>query len=106
MFTKDNYSFQWSDIGDIALGRPNLGNSTNVAVYRLMQYSLRSILNNHLGSNKSTELFYAAGHLAGREFCENMLDKTMPFTDFIAQLQRRLKELNIGILRIEKTDLE
>jgi len=105
MLTNDNYSFQWSDIGDIALGRPNLGNMTNVAVYRLMQYTMRSVLNKHLGGQKSAELFYAAGQLAGQEFCKNMLDKTLPFTDFVAQLQRQLKELSIGILRIEKSDL-
>lgn len=102
----DNYSFKWADLGDINLGRPNLGNSTHVAVYRLMQYSLRSVLNNQLGGQAAAELFYNAGFLAGREFCGNMLDTSLDFSEFVAQLQNTLKELNIGILRIEKTDLE
>lgn len=102
----DNYSFKWADLGDINLGRPNLGNSTHVVVYRLMQYSLRSVLNNQLGGQIAAELFYKAGFLAGREFCINMLDVSLNFPDFVAQLQNTLKELNIGILRIEKTDLE
>lgn len=106
MLTNDYYSFKWSDIGDIALGRPNLGSNTNVAVYRLMQYTMRSVLNNAFGGQKAAELFYAAGYLAGQEFCKNMLDATLTFNDFIAQLQQQLKELNIGILRIEKSDLE
>lgn len=105
MLTNDDYSFLWSDIGDIALGRPNLGNTTNVAVYRLMQYTMRSVLNKHLGGQKSAELFYAAGLLAGQEFCKNMLDTTLNFNDFVAQLHQKLIELNIGILRIEKSDL-
>ncbi len=106
MLTNDNYSFKWSDIGDISLGRPNLGNTTNVAVYRLMQYTMRSVLNNNFGGQKAAELFYAAGHLAGQEFCKNVLNTTLNFNDFIAQLQQQLKELNIGILRIEKSDLD
>lgn len=102
----DNYSFKWADIGDINLGRPNLGNTTNVAVYRLMQYAMRSVLNNQLGGQKTAEAFYQAGLLAGKEFCKNMLDTSLNFPLFAAQLQNRLKELNVGILRIEKTDLE
>ena len=102
----DNYSFKWADLGDINLGRPNLGNSTHVAVYRLMQYSLRSVLNNHLGGQDAAELFYKAGFLAGREFCVNMLNTSLDFPCFVAQLQNTLKEMNIGILRIEKADLE
>ena len=102
----DNYSFKWADIGDINLGRPNLGNTTNVAVYRLMQYAMRSVLNNQLGGQKAAEVFYQAGLLAGKEFCKNMLDTSLNFPLFVAQLQNRLKELNVGILRIEKTDLE
>ena len=106
MLTNDSYSFKWSDIGDIALGRPNLGNMTNVAVYRLMQYTLRSVLNNRLGSKAAAELFFSAGNLAGEEFCKNILDCSLGFEAFIAMLQQQLKELNIGILRIEKSDLE
>ena len=106
MIKNDNYSFKWTDIGDIALGRPHLGNSTNVAVYRLMQYTLRSVLNNRFGGKVADELFFAAGKLAGEEFCKNMLDCSLSFGTFFAQLQHQLKELNIGILRIEKSDLE
>jgi len=88
MITGDNYSFNWADIGDITLGRPNLGNLTNVAVYRLMQYSLRSVINKRLGGKTGKELFFAAGKLAGTEFCKNLLDTTLEFNDFITQLQQ------------------
>jgi len=106
MITNDNYTFKWSDIGDIDLGRPNLGNITYVAVYRLMQYTLRSVMNNRLGGKVAEELFFAAGKLAGEEFCRNLLDCSLDFGNFIAMLQQQLKDLNIGILRIEKSDLE
>jgi uncharacterized protein len=106
MLTGDNYSFNWADIGDITLGRPNLGNLTNVAVYRLMQYSLRSVINKRLGGEIGKVLFFEAGKLAGTEFCKNLLDVSLGFNDFIALLQQQLRDLNVGILRIEESDLE
>jgi hypothetical protein len=33
----ENYHFQWNDLGDIELGRPNLGLQLPVVVYRLAQ---------------------------------------------------------------------
>ena len=103
---EDHYNFKWSDIGDIEIGRPNLGANTNVSVYRLMQYTMRSVLNQEYGAQKAAELFYKSGYIAGKEFCSNLLDTKLEFYDFISQLQQILKELNIGILRVEKSDLE
>jgi uncharacterized protein len=103
---QNNYSFKWKDIGNIELGRPNLGNTTNVAVYRLMQYTMRGVLNSELGGKLASELFYKAGYIAGKELCINLLDKGQDFYSFLAQLQAVLKELKIGILRIEKSDVE
>ncbi|MBV5315944.1 MAG: 4-vinyl reductase [Prolixibacteraceae bacterium] len=106
MLSDDKYSFRWSDIGDISLGRSNLGNTTNVAVYRLMQYTMRSVLNSRFGSELASEMFYESGKLAGQEFCKNRLNCNQPFNQFLAQLQEQMHTLNIGILRIEKIDLE
>lgn len=103
---EDNYKFQWKDLGDLDLGRPNLGNNTHVAVYRLMQYTMRSVLNKELGGLKTSEFFYQAGFVAGIEFCKNLLDSKLEFYNFVAALQKVLKDLNIGILRVEKSDLE
>lgn len=103
---EDNYTFRWRDIGEIPVGRPNLGTTTNVSVYRLMQYTMRSVLNKEYGAIKAAELFYQSGYIAGKEFCINLLDTKLEFYDFISQLQKVLKELNIGILRVEKSDLE
>jgi uncharacterized protein len=105
MLTKSDYTFRWEDLGDITEGRPNLGNLTNVATYRLMQYSMRSVLNNHLGGEAVKKLFYEAGELAGIEFCKNVLNCKLDFYGFISHLQDVLREMKIGILRIEKTDL-
>jgi predicted hydrocarbon binding protein len=102
----DNYSFKWANIGDVTLGRPNLGDTIHGAVYRLMQHSIRSILNKGFGGEKTATLFSSAGHLAGMEFSKNILDINLPFNSFVMQLQNKLKELNMGILRIEKLELK
>lgn len=102
----DRYQFQWKDLGDVDLGRPNLGQNTPVSVYRLMQYTLKDVLSQRFSGNTANELFIEAGKLAGVNFCKHMLDTTLSFDEFVAHLQNRLKELNIGILRVEKADLE
>jgi predicted hydrocarbon binding protein len=106
MFKNDSYRFHWKDLGDIALGRPKLGNLVTVPVYRLMQYTLRDVLNRSLSVEKSSELFREAGKLAGMEFCRNILNCSQPFNEFIAALQETLLSLKIGILRVEKSDLD
>ncbi len=46
MFKEDREesAFQWTMLGQIDAGRPNLGLKTGVAVYRLMQFTLRDVL--------------------------------------------------------------
>ncbi len=100
------YNFQWKDLGDIELGRPNLGNTMSVTVYRLMQYTMRDVLNRKLSPETASELLREAGYVAGCEFCRNMLDTELPLSAFVAQLQDLLQSLKIGILRLEKSDAE
>jgi len=98
--------FSWDLIGDIGLGRPNLGPSTSVAVYRLMQFTLRDVMIAQIGVEKTEQIFYDAGKLAGEQLYQNVLTKKDNFEEFISELEKTLIELKIGILRIEKEDLE
>jgi len=102
---RNQSTFSWSDLGDIEAGRPNLGQSVPVLVYRLFQYTMRDILITDFDVNTANELFIKAGKLAGEHFCKNVLNTNLEFNEFIAELQRILKDLKIGILRIEKADL-
>ena len=102
----EKYNFNWKDIGDIDLGRPNLGQLTTVAVYRLMQYTLKDVLEKEYGTEQANKLFVDAGRIAGVEFCNNILDIKLPFNEFVAQLHEKLIELTIGIMKIEKSDLD
>lgn len=103
---RDTYRFQWKDLGDIDAGRPNLGTTTDVAVYRLMQYTLRDVLITRYDPETASDILRQAGKLAGKEYCANVLDTGLDFSGFVADLQRSLKDLKVGILRVEKSDME
>ncbi len=103
---RDELKFSWEDLGDIKGGRPNLGDMTTVAVYRLMQYTLRDVLIRRLGPDAAGEIMYEAGHRAGSEFCKNLLDTALDTDQFVAQLQQRMKEHRVGIFRVESLEPE
>ena len=101
----EGYNFSWEQLGDIEEGRPSLGKQTSVAVYRLMQYTMRAVLEKEYGDETTRQLLVQAGRLAGREFCKNVLDTSLSFNKFIAQLHDVLLELSVGILRMEQSDV-
>ncbi|MEI7663048.1 MAG: V4R domain-containing protein [Bacteroidota bacterium] len=105
METNPKYNFQWKDLGDIDLGRPNLGTTTHVLVYRLMQYTMRDVLEKHCGAEKTNEFFVESGFKAGLEFCKNVMDCSLDFDGFIADLSSKMEKFGIGILRVEKADM-
>lgn len=103
---RDDYLFDWSMLGDIAKGRPNLGNTMNVAVYRLMQFTLRDVLIKELGPEAANHIYYEAGRLAGRHFFKNLVTEKQDFSLFVTEIQKLLTDLKIGILRVEQADME
>lgn len=98
--------FSWNMLGNIALGRPNLGPSVQVDVYRLMQFTLRDTMIQKIGVEKTDEIFFAAGKKAGQEFYQNAVVSALDFNEFVLKLQMTLKDLGIGILRVEHADLD
>lgn len=106
MSKERKYAFSWDLIGDIEAGRVNLGNQTSIEVYRLMQFTFRDVIEQHVGTEKTDEIFFEAGKLAGKEFYKNIIGPVKDLNDFIRELQKALKDMKIGILRIEKADME
>ena len=100
------YAFNWSLLGNLEEGRPNLGVYTRLEIYRLMQFTMRDVIEKHYGSEVADELFFEAGYMAGTAFHEQYLRGAVDFDDFISKVQQSLKEMGIGILRIESADLE
>lgn len=106
--SKRNYEFNWDIIGDLQEGRPNLGENVNLVLYRLMQYTFRDAAEQRFGTEVCDQLFYDAGKIAGVFFFKHYMTefKDLPLSGFVAELQRVLKELGVGILRVEKADPE
>jgi len=96
--------FKWENLGDVKKGREDLGEEMPVLVYRLLQYTLLDVLNKEYGLEKANEFFRKAGYLAGTEFVKNMLDTEVDINVFIGNLQRALKDLKIGFLKLEAYD--
>ena len=96
--------FKWKNLGDIKEGRENLGEEMPVVVYRLMQYTLLDVLSKAYGNETANRHFRDAGFLAGSEFARNILDLSVGFETFVANLRKKLQEFKIGILHIEDFD--
>ena len=107
MFKEDRKEnkFEWNILGNISEGRPNLGKTMDIVVYRLMQFTLRDIMIKDFGAQKADEIFYEAGRWAGINFFNNVVTQKQDFNEFIKELQNLLRDLKIGILRVEKSDM-
>lgn len=101
---RDHNTFSWSDLTNIKEGRGSLGEEMPVLVYRLMQFTILDVLAKDLGAEKAHHYIREAGRLAGKEFAKNVLDLKVDLDKFIANLQKALMDLKIGILRIESVD--
>jgi len=103
---REETQFEWTMLGNVAEGRPNLGPTTDVAVYRLMQFTLRDTLIREFGVAAADRVFYEAGKTAGTHVYQKLVTKRGAFHEFVEALQEILRNLGVGILRIEKADLE
>ncbi len=102
---KDNLP-SWDELGDIEVGRPNLGQMVPVSQYRLLQYAVRHVLSMEFDREFADRILYKAGKLVGEKFCREMLNVELDPPEFFSELKGALLEQKIGILRIEKMNLE
>lgn len=93
-------------MGDIASGRPNLGSEIRLELYRLMQFTFRDVLEQKFGLEKTDQVFYESGKLAGGEFYKKYFSNIKGINEFLKSLQKILTEMGMGILRIEEADFE
>ena len=84
--------------------RGNLGAELPVMVYRMLEYALREELVQRFDKQTQIEAFRGAGRRAGEYFARNFLDLDQPLDQFVGQLQQKLQEFKIGVLRIEDVD--
>lgn len=105
IFMRDRKTPLLEDYLSYAAGsRENLGEMLPVAVYRMLEYSLKEELRTAFGREKQIELFRGAGRRAGVYFAKTYLDLALDMDVFVSQLQKKLAEMKIGVLRIESID--
>lgn len=78
--------FSYGRMGNMAAGRPTLGNSAPVLMTRLMQRTMAEMLARRFGTGPARRLYYQSGRLAGQEiaFSDLPLQESPP--DFWAAL--------------------
>lgn len=86
--------------------RGNLGEELPVIVYRMLEYSLKEELIRRYGKDEQVEIFRSAGRMAGEYFAKNKLNMDQPLDAFVNELQRKMRDMKIGVLRIEDVDEE
>lgn len=106
MDQREKFKFTWELIGDPTDGRPNLGPLVPVEVYRIMQYCFREVVEEKFGVEQGESIIYEAGKKAGVGFYYHVLPTTTDHQEFIRTLQDALRQLKIGIFRIEQGDLD
>ena len=84
--------------------RGNLGAELPVFVYRMLEYSLREELVRRFDRDTQIDVFRNAGKAAGEYFARNFLNMDQPLDQFVGELQTKMQEMRIGVLRIENVD--
>ena len=99
------HPFSWELLGNLEIGRPNLGPLMRVEAYRLMQFTLREVLEKHYGTTVAESMLYEAGYLSGKHFYDQLIGPVADLHVFSKRLGQALRDLGIGILAIEEADL-
>lgn len=101
------YKFDWEFVGDASDGvRPSLGSGTSLEVYRLFQFAIRDVIEQHYGTEVTDTVFREAGILAGKLFYQKYCAGAKDADELVRTIQEKFKELAIGIVRFEKIDLD
>ena len=101
------YKFSWDLIGGSTEdSRPELGDVTKLAVYRLFQFSIRDILEQSYGTATTDDIFRQAGVLAGREFYKKFCSDVTDVGSLANRIQFLFRDMAIGIVRFEEVDVD
>lgn len=96
--------FNWNQMGDIAKGRPHLGTSLPVEVYRSFEYAMYDTLYEELGEERAQELFQKAGYRVGMALASHALDLSVDMNRFLSDPTETMLTLQMGILRVERIE--
>jgi predicted hydrocarbon binding protein len=105
---KRKYKFSWEETvgADMQVARPHLGPSTRIETYRLFQFTLRDVLEQHFGTEMADNIFREAGLIAGRAFFDKFLSDAKDVSSLATLIQKSFNEFGIGIFRVETANLD
>lgn len=97
------YAFTWELVGaDMSQARPSLGPTLNIEMYRLLQFTMRDVLEQRYGTEVVDSLFFYAGVLAGKAFYERFCSEAKDVKELVRTIEERFRELGVGIFRVEQ----
>lgn len=96
--------FAWDQLEDLEQGRPTLGPHIRLEVYRLLQFTLRDVLERRYGDSTVDTLFYEAGYQSGRLYYDQLIGPVSDFQEFVKRAGQSLRDLGVGILAVEEAD--
>jgi predicted hydrocarbon binding protein len=107
-YTGKNYVAESVNFSAVQEILPKTDDLIGLIPYRMLQYTVRDVIEQKIGTDACNKLYYDAGDIAGKFLFDNFLTefKDLPLNSFVGELQRILKELGVGILRVEKADVD
>jgi Predicted hydrocarbon binding protein (contains V4R domain) len=101
------YEFNWDLMGtDLDSAREQLGTMMSMEAYRLFQFTMRDVLEQHYGTEAADDIFRESGVLAGRNFYHRYCSAAGDINELAKIVQDKFREMAMGIVRFEKVDLE
>jgi predicted hydrocarbon binding protein len=105
--TGRKYEFTWDVIGaDLEVARPSMGTTLHVEMYRLLQFTMRDVLEQRYGTEVVDDLFFDAGVLAGKSFFDRYLRDASDVNTLVKTIQNKFQDLGVGIFRVEMADAQ
>lgn len=93
-------------IGDIQRGRPTLGDTMSIAVYRMVVDSIKTAVATECGVEKMAEIIYRAGEHAGRVMFSNFLRNLHDEDELFEKIKDLFLIFKIGLFEVVSKDDE
>lgn len=105
--SQNKYAFSWDVIGaNMDEARPGLGAATRIEIYRLLQFTLRDVLEQRYGTEAADSIFFDAGVMAGKAFFTQYCAGAEDLSSLVKTVQEKFREFGIGVVRFEIADAE
>ena len=88
------YAFSWDVIGsDIEVARPSMGSQLSMEIYRLLQFTMRDVLEQRYGTKEVDTLFFEAGVLAVKAFYERYCSGADSLGELVKTVEARFRAM-------------